>query len=109
MRYYDKEQRRDMYRAMLPMLVRIARNHGYCLAVHGSETRDLDLVAVPWVECPSEPELLAEAIRLSTNAYNHADYPNPEMKPHGRFSYSFYMQNSGYIDLSIMPPVKKAV
>lgn len=28
----------------------IAREHGYALSVHGSVARDIDIVAIPWVE-----------------------------------------------------------
>jgi hypothetical protein len=31
----------------------IAKNHGYNLLIHGSMNRDLDLIAVAWVNDPS--------------------------------------------------------
>src|ERR1039457_6181828 len=45
----------DAYRAT-------ARKHGYAIAVHGSLKRDIDLIAVPWVEHASTPRQLADAI-----------------------------------------------
>lgn len=40
--------------AMYPGLCEIFQRHGYALAVHGSVARDLDLLAIPWVEHPSK-------------------------------------------------------
>lgn len=103
----DKDELRERYRAMLPLLRQIAKNHGYGLGVHGTEQRDLDLIAIPWRSGASEPERLAEAIKLSVNGYDHADFPNPENKPLGRIAWSFYLPNTAgkmYLDLSIMKP-----
>lgn len=42
---------------------RVARDAGYAVAVHGSLARDIDLVAIPWVEHNvSSPDYLAERI-----------------------------------------------
>lgn len=39
----------------------IAKEYGYNLLIHGSLNRDLDLVAVPWVDNPqSEQELIKD-------------------------------------------------
>jgi hypothetical protein len=48
--------------ALYPELAVIAREHGYALAVHGSLQRDLDLIAVPWVENPKTSRELVAAI-----------------------------------------------
>lgn len=48
--------------ALYPELALLAREHGYALAVHGSLRRDLDLIAVPWVEQPSTSRELVSAI-----------------------------------------------
>lgn len=104
-----------MYAALLPVLRVIARNHGYALAVHGSGRRDLDLIAVPWVEQVSTPAQLAEALRAVVGGFiiddpdaQPGDYTrrNPQPKPHGRLAWSIRLDEpSGrrYIDLSITP------
>jgi hypothetical protein len=50
------------YAVCLPGLQEIARNLGYNLVVHGSMNRDLDLIAIPWIDEPKEHlELLEES------------------------------------------------
>ena len=93
-----------------------AREHGYALAVHGSQMRDLDLIAVPWVGEASEAEVLAEAIRAAVGgAFGTGD---PSTRPHGRLTWSIHLSHPGsladamaafkvpshpYIDLSVTP------
>lgn len=93
-----------------------ARTHGYALAVHGSQMRDLDLIAVPWVEAPSDPEMLATAIRDAVHgAFTSGD---PQKKPHGRLAWAIHLNHptrlgdalaalkvpfAPFIDLSVMP------
>lgn len=38
------------YTFLYPILCEAARACGYALAIHGTMQRDLDLVAVPWVD-----------------------------------------------------------
>ncbi len=84
----------------------IARSHGYALATHGSLARDIDLIAAPWVENVSEPQMLAEAIRAEVERIiGHAfldAYVFPLRKPHGRLCWSFHLGGGPYIDLSVM-------
>lgn len=103
------------YAAIYPMLVQIARRHGYALAIHGSVVRDFDLIAVPWIEEASEPLKLIKAIKKATRTVTtHEEFDhigkqdcNPTKKPHGRISYSLHVTNSGmyggYLDISVMP------
>jgi hypothetical protein len=84
-----------------------AMEYGYCLAMHGSLERDIDLVAIPWlVSCASEQELvdqlLAECERVAGFAVYGCDGPFPRTKPHGRLCWTIHF-NGTYIDLSIMP------
>lgn len=71
--------------AMYPMLAEIAREHGYALAVHGSLSRDLDMIAVPWTENAVDPSALIDAIERCTGA---ALTGPPQTKPHGRIAYT---------------------
>ncbi len=54
--------RAPFYAAMYHGLCDTARKEGYALAIHGTVTADLDLIAVPWVDAPSDPETLARAL-----------------------------------------------
>lgn len=97
-----------------------AREHGYALAVHGSQRRDLDLIAAPWAVEAIEPltlvELICERVGLRpriANAYSDGTtMPNPEFKPFGRLAWSL-VSTSGpigyeYVDLSVVPKAGSA-
>lgn len=94
------------YLAFLPGLVRIARDHGYALAVHGSMVNDFDVIAVPWIEEAAEPLVLAEAIRVACGGVfggrpDSLEHYTP--KPHGRMAVSIHLcAEDLYVDLSIM-------
>ncbi len=87
--------------ALYPELAKLAREHGYALAVHGSLQRDFDLIAVPWVDRPSEPHLLVDAI---TTAFDVRVVGSWAEKPHGRLAVSISVGH-GFcqLDLSFMP------
>ena len=102
------------YVALYPMLLQIAKDHGYALAVHGTAHRDLDLVAIPWIEEASDPLDLIRAFKDATLTVKHHEDADrlvpdckPTEKPHGRIAYSLHVTNSGmyggYLDISVMP------
>lgn len=107
------------YAAMLPQLAEIAQSRGYALAVHGSLQRDLDLIAVPWIDGPQPPEVLIEALREAVNGIVHANgtpanrwngkewvaavIENPSRKPHGRLAWNIHLECGLVIDISVMP------
>ncbi len=91
-----------------------AFKHGYALALHGSLQKDLDVVAVPWVEVVSDPDTLAKALCNRANGVivdgsvrNEFGIfireTNPKKKPHGRLAYTIHLgSDSGYVDLSVI-------
>lgn len=96
-------------------LQRIARDLGYNLLIHGSMDRDLDLVAVPWV---NEPKSHLELLRgfcdyLGVFAYDDIKYYNFSLLPGDRSSYIINLNRGGkyngyedaqyYLDISITP------
>lgn len=89
--------------AFLPGIVKVARERGYALTVHGSLARDFDFVAVPWIEdaCPAEE--LAEAIRARCGGIPDGKEVEPVVKPHGRLAWKFHLGGGPYVDLSVMP------
>jgi hypothetical protein len=102
------------YVTLYPELVRIAREHGYALAVHGSVRRDFDLIAVPWTDEATDALTLIKALRSATGGVTHRTdmdeyFPDcsPTKKPHGRVAYSVHFTESGckgpYLDVSVMP------
>lgn len=100
------------YASCLGTIKEAARELGYAITVHGSFIRDLDLVAIPWVDNAEPPEMLVAAIREITGGSIINDptaYPTnysrraPEPKPHGRLAWSLHLGGGPFIDLSVMP------
>lgn len=97
------------YAMLIPLAQRIARPFGYAIAVHGSMNRDLDLVAIPWVDDAVEAEVLVEEMVKKFSPfldYEGFKMPTPTVKPHGRRSWSIVMHAGCYIDISVMPRLR---
>lgn len=85
----------------------IAWGSGYALLLHGTATRDLDILACPWTETAREAEYLAQRI-ADVCDLNVLAGPSP--KPHGRLTWTLTFKGFGdprFIDLSIMPMTLK--
>jgi hypothetical protein len=115
---------RPIYDKLIEPLRARARELGYALTVHGTLKRDIDLVAIPWIQEAVEPKSLAMALReivlgihgkafLQDDPY-HMD-GCPGHKPHGRLVWSMYFSQGadgypsaqeGYVDLSVMPLIE---
>lgn len=106
------------YACVYSMLINVAKKHGYALAIHGSVSRDLDLIAVPWVEDAAEGLTLIKAFKDATGCVTTGKewddlVPDcePTIKPHGRLAYSLHFTEEGmygpYIDISVMPRESK--
>lgn len=97
------------YVCFYPVLAEIANNHGYALSVHGSVSRDFDLLATPWVEDAKSAEELMQAIADYFGRYmgrlNSEMIPlsTPTKKPHGRLAWAIPIENGAVVDLSVMP------
>lgn len=79
----------------------LAREVGYAIGVHGTLERDLDLIAVPWVEDAVGNQALMEHIAAGMNAR----ILQTERKPRSRYAAS--IQIDGWyktIDLSVVTP-----
>lgn len=106
----NKDELEAFYLSVLPKIRDVARAHGYAIGVHGSLRRDLDLIAVPWTERPSDKEQLASAIHRAACGIQMQFY-KWERKPHGRLATCFPVcfpewsepvpPSLGHIDLSV--------
>ena len=105
---------RAAYEKHIDTIRLVAREHGYAIGVHGSLARDIDLIAVPWVEEASAGDVLARAIEIAIGGFIYngdmidgqpydRDAMPPEVKPHGRLAWSLHVGGGPYIDLSVMP------
>lgn len=91
----------------------IARRHGYCLALHGSLSRDLDLIAIPWTLRAKTPDKMIRAFAraLGGRLQMHRRRPYGTAKPHGRIAYVIdlarydgdYYDRQYYVDVSVLP------
>ena len=102
----------EVYAAKLPVIRQVAAAHGYAIGVHGSMARDLDLIAAPWTEEATPPELLAKEIQVAVGGFvlkgrAGNDEHGSSLKPHGRRCWSIHLGGGPYIDLSVMPPLPK--
>ena len=91
------------YASILPHLKKVARDHGYALALHGSLQRDMDVIAVPWIARCSDPEKLVDAIQSASNTFQVKDN-GPTQFPHGRRAWQLFFGGHHYLDLSVIPP-----
>ena len=106
------DEMQDFYLGCLPAVRDAARESGFAIGLHGSTRRDLDLIAVPWVESHAGNEYLARAIHKAACGFTNTSYHWTE-KPCGRVATSFPicwptwhdMISAGCIDLSIVAPM----
>jgi len=107
---------------LLVRMREIARQDGWALAVHGSMSRDLDIVAVPWTDQASYEPALVEALRAAVaqelggvalvGAGEDGRTPGYKIKPNGRRCYTLHSTSEQlvedeagahpYVDLSIL-------
>lgn len=95
------------YAALIPIAQEKARELGYCIAVHGSMHRDLDLVAIPWCEDAQDAKYVHEMFVRLFSPYTEQSLQNPaygpEAKPHGRIAWIIPLGFGASVDLSVMP------
>lgn len=101
------------YVGLYPILSEVARDHGYALAVHGTVSRDFDLVAIPWTTEAVDADTLIRAMaqRVSytmSTVLTIDDLFKPlytSQKPHGRRSWAIPLDSGAVLDVSVMPRI----
>jgi hypothetical protein len=81
----------------------LAWSYGYAACLHGSFTRDLDVVLVPWTDTASDPVPLINLIAADTKTKVQGE---PGQKPHGRQAWTLIFPEFGdprWIDISVVP------
>ena len=102
-----------IYAQLLPRIREAAKKIGWAIAIHGTMTRDFDLLAVPWTEDAGSAEELVEIISRAVGGFvigdedrnfQRGEVPNnPTVQPHGRLSWNICWGGRPFIDLSVMP------
>lgn len=109
-----------LYAMYFQNLMEIARDMGYNLLISGSMNRDLDLVAVPWIDNPkSEMELIqAFDMYLRGESMDTKEYYMHNVLSGGRSAYVINLNRNRdsegvdlqyYIDISITPNLKDTI
>lgn len=106
---YDREAQKRCYEGLLPGIRESARKCGYAIAVHGSMSRDLDLIATPWVEAPESEAELAFQVAVACHGLLVGEI---HIIPHRRL-FQINMpwresENRNYIELSVTPQNKSS-
>lgn len=102
-----KRERKKLYTTLIPNIRAVAAKNGYAIGVHGSMTRDLDLIAVKWRDGAVKADTLAVRIHKAVCKYpyslkNIRATNVKQKKPQGRVGYSLILGHGGaYIDLSV--------
>lgn len=102
-----------IYSQILPRIRKAGKELGYAIAIHGTLTRDLDLLAVPWVAEAADPLTLVNMIADTVGGFVVGDNTNecghisdhPTEQPHGRMSWNICWGGKALIDLSVMPRI----
>ncbi len=109
-----------MYALFFENLKVIANVHGYNLVLHGSMNRDMDLIAIPWVDDPKpELEMIQAFEKYLTGMYSEQkEHYCFSVLPGGRNSYVININRGNkrgewfryfggdeqyYLDISITP------
>lgn len=105
----DPELVKALARRIIRPLRERAKVFGYAIGVHGSQARDIDLIAVPWIPTALPPDQLAGGLRqVLSKLYPIGLEVRPGEaagKPHGRVCWSWWIRPWTYIDLSVFPPL----
>lgn len=114
-----------LYAMFYEHLKQIAQEYGYNLVIHGSLNRDLDLVAIPWVDNPrSEQDMIKEFQKHLTGITITKPDGNVEYSilPGGRHSFVIQLNRGNkhgewmrfedreyYLDISVTPLVNSKI
>lgn len=98
----NRDELEALYWRALPEIRRAAKEHGYAIGLHGSMRRDLDLIAVPWVEKYSTRDVLAEDIQMAACGFKMSKY-EWEQKPNGRMATAFPICSVNYKEFGEIP------
>ena len=91
----------QLYAYYFLTLKEIARDMGYNLVVHGSMARDLDLIAIPWVNEPMPvlnliDEISKQLTGTCPDRSEYKEYYKHTIQPGGRQAFIIDLNRGGY-------------
>ena len=112
---FKKNDLYNYYLKIIPVIRQVARDLGYAIGVHGTLSKDLDLIAVPWTVGQSNHLDLLESIQMVIAGYKGLDHKREKTDdpyiaqdmPHGRRSYIIWIGVHAHIDIAITPVGKQ--
>ena len=95
------------YACVLESLRKIAKENGYALAIHGSLSKDLDLIAVRWNDKYSSPNKLVSCFINELSSYCFGDIKLgeltfPEHRYKNQIHYIIPIAGDWYVDLTVI-------
>lgn len=85
----------------------IAWQYGFCISLHGSFTRDLDLLMAPWQDTARNDLILPVVSRIAEVTGTRLVDQGMD-KPHGRKAFCLMLpDNIRWVDLSTLPCTDK--
>lgn len=111
-----------LYTMFYEQLKLIAKEYGYNLVIHGSMNRDLDLIAIPWVDEPRPEEKMIQEFEMYLTGKKIVDKNRKtpfSILPGSRKNYTISLNRGDrngewvrfadeqyYLDISVIPPPK---
>jgi hypothetical protein len=91
------------YASLWPDLKNAALDCGWALALHGSLSNDMDLMAMPWVEgCTSVDEMIEALEKCFTDPGPRIKTTVTSDKPNNRVVYTIHIWADFYLDINII-------
>lgn len=89
----------------------IGWSQGYTVVLHGTATRDLGILAIPWAVEACDPKHLVDRIADACSlTVTGSVRDTPTRKPHGRLTWTLVFKSFNdprFVDLSIMPRIEE--
>jgi hypothetical protein len=88
-----------------------ALNCGWALGLHGSLSKDMDIMAMPWTEDAAPVEVMIQAL---SDCFTDSPYKQDHIipyygKPNNRVVYTMSIWADFYLDINVIQPVNREV
>lgn len=97
--------RAALYSALWEDIRNAAMDCGWAVALHGSLSRDMDIMAMPWIEGCTDADTMIDTIIakcFGDNIISEYGKKIDRTKPYGRVCYLIPIYEDFYLDISVM-------